>query len=70
MVSCTEKERLTQAYMDSVKHSSVAASDLNVLRGRATREEYRRVYLLAQKALVSANDAFLELSKHAEKHGC
>ena len=70
MNDCLDKESLTKAYLGALRQSGVAAGDLDIVRRRASREDYQRSFLLAQKTLRGANDALLELSKHTEQHGC
>ena len=69
-VPCEERDRLLTLYKTGVAHYSATINDLNLTRGKSSREEYDRLLSFSQDAWRLAENARLALDRHTEKHGC
>jgi hypothetical protein len=69
-VRCQEKHRLLTVYKAKVLIHAALLNDLTLMPLRFPKQEYERLWALAEKARTDSEAASLELFKHAHEHGC
>jgi hypothetical protein len=67
---CEEKYRLIDVYRAALAGHSAAVNDLALTQGWASKEEYERLWALAQNAQRETEAASDELLRDAREHGC
>ena len=67
---CEEKTKLIKAYKVSVANYSTAVNDLNLTRGKISKPEYDRLFLMSETARTASEEARLDLDRHTQKREC
>ncbi len=67
---CEEKRKLVSAYGVAVQRYSITVKDLDLTRGKITRQEYQNLFTLSEQARLEARKAHGALERHARNQGC
>jgi hypothetical protein len=67
---CDEKLRLRNLYNAAAEKFASAVNNVNVGRGKTTKEEYDRLRAIVDAARNKRNSAHLDLDRHTREHGC
>ena len=67
---CPEKANFLDAFETAASAYSDAVSDLNAVRGRLSREDYKATYLRIEELRMEARLAQEVLLRHITIHGC
>jgi hypothetical protein len=67
---CKEKHRLLDLYKRAVRAHSAAVNDLSVTRGTISKQDYDRIWNLAEQTRAESDMASLSFYQHTQEHGC
>jgi hypothetical protein len=69
-MGCEEKHRLLDHFRAAAGNYATTVNDLDVTRSRTSKQEYRRLLLVTDKALETSEKARLAFFQHTREHGC
>jgi hypothetical protein len=67
---CPDKRSLARKYGLYVRAYSEAVEQLSLIGSKAARADWDLAWALASRARQMCDDAFSQLQKHKEEHGC
>jgi hypothetical protein len=67
---CKEKDRLLNLYKTAVAAHFAAVNDLSVARETISKQEYDRVWNVAEQTRAESEMASLSFYQYARDHGC
>jgi hypothetical protein len=67
---CEEKHRLLDLYKTAVAAHSVAVNDLSATQGTLSKQDYDRIWNLAEHTRAESEMASLSFYLHTREHGC
>lgn len=67
---CEEKHRLLEHLKAAAANYATTVNDLDVIRSKTSKQEYRRLLLLTDEALATSEQARAALYRHTQEHGC
>lgn len=70
MAICRDKTALLLAYTKAVKEYSDAIGDLHELHPTISKQEYKRLYRVAETIRIAFEEARNEMEEHIRNHGC
>ena len=69
-MDCPEKQHLRKIYNLEAERFTAAVEDVNVSRGKTSKEAYDRLRAVVDDARNARNAARLALEQHRQTHGC